>query len=232
MPALSVQLVGECVMTRVSCSSTRPSQRKPIAACIASLFALSAPATTLAALVSNCLDDGSPGTLRSAIAATAEGGTVTFTGLICSTITLAGSGVPSGEIYIGQNSLTIDGTTAPSQVTVDAVSLPRGYYDSRVFKHTGTGTLTVKDLVLTNGYILHSALQSYGGCLSSAGIVVLSNQTTVTKCSTNQVGGYAPRGGAVYVAGNLTLNNSTVSYGTATGITSALGGGVFVKGNL
>jgi hypothetical protein len=215
-------------MTGILLSAIHKSHRKPLAACVASIFALSAPTATLATTVTSCADDGGGGTLRSVIADAAEGGTVDFSGLTCvaSKITLSGSAIP-----IARNSLTIDGSGATTQLTIDASGLPRGYTNSRVFTHSGTGTLTVNDLVLTGGYVYHNNSPSYGGCLSSVGNVTL-NSVTVTKCVTENFGVYTPNGGAVYVSGNLMLQNSTVSYSSATSITSSAGGGVFVKGDL
>ena len=212
-------------------SGLHESRRKQIAACIASVFCLAAPTATLAVTVTSCLDDGGGGTLRSIVTGAAEGATIDFAGLDCTgtsnTITLA-----SSYIRIDQNSLTINGSGAVHPISIDASGLYRGYADSRVFTHVGTGTLTVANLTLENGYILHVGPRSYGGCLWSAGNVTL-NSSTVTSCKITHVGGTTPLGGAIYVKGNLILQHSTVSQGDAEAITgSAQGGGVYVKGNL
>jgi len=211
------------------------SRRKQIAACVASVFCLAAPTATLAVTVTSCFDDGGGGTLRSIVTGAAEGATIDFAGLDCTatsnTITLANQAGIYSSIYISQNNLTIDGSTAPSQLTVSSASLYRGYYNNRVLTHTGTGTLAVKNLTLSNGYILHHGPTSYGGCLWSAGNVTLSS-STVTQCKITHNGGVTPLGGAVYVKGNLTLQHSTISHSSATGSASASGGGVYAKGNL
>jgi hypothetical protein len=217
-----------------SLSALHESRRKRIAACIASIFCLASPTATLAATVTSCLDDGGGGTLRSIVTGAAEGATIDFAGLDCTatsnTITLASA---KSYITIAQNSLTIDGSGAVHPLSIDASGLYRGYISSRVLTHTGTGTLTVKNLTLENGYILHDSLTSYGGCLWSAGNVTLDH-ATVTNCTITHTGGVTPTGGAVYTKGNLTLLNSTVSNSSATGTdnTGASGGGVFVKGDL
>jgi len=211
-------------------SALHESRRKQIAACIASVFCLAAPTVTLAATVTSCLDDGGGGTLRSIVTGAAEGAAIDFAGLDCTAtsnkITLVGS-----YIQVAQNSLTIDGSGAVHPLSIDASGLYRGYADSRVITHVGTGTLGVYNLTLENGYILHVGPTSYGGCLWSAGNVTLSS-ATVTQCEITHNGGVTPLGGAIYVKGNLTLRHSTVSHGSATGSVSAAGGGVYVKGNL
>lgn len=213
-------------MTNATTSANRLS-RKPLARCVAVTFALAAPTATLATTVSSCQDDGTPGTLRSAIAAAAEGGSVDFmAGLACanSKITLIGTAIP-----VARNTLTINGNG--TQLKVDASGLPRNNGNFRVLSHTGSGTLTINGLTLEGGYILNSLDPSYGGCLSSAGNVVL-NQVTVTNCLTKNVGiTYAPTGGAVSVAGNLTLQASVVSQSSTDG-PSAVGGGVYAHGDL
>ena len=119
-------------------SAVHESHRKPLVACIASMFALSAPMSVLAIPttwpVSNCNSSG-PGSLREVIAAatTMSGDTVDLSGLPdlpvpCSTITLT-----VGEIYIDQLNLKIKGPGASkliidgsiklrSRVTVDAIT--------------------------------------------------------------------------------------------------------------
>src|SRR5258706_662917 len=89
---------------------------KPLTACIAALFGLSAP-VAMAVHVTSCLDDGGPGTLRSTIAAAPTGDTVDFDGLICpnSTLTLATGGM---HIPIAQDSPTISALLA-HPVTID-----------------------------------------------------------------------------------------------------------------
>ncbi|HEX3125646.1 MAG TPA: choice-of-anchor Q domain-containing protein [Rhodanobacteraceae bacterium] len=211
-------------------SALHESRRKQIAACIASVFCLAAPTATLAVTVTSCLDDGGGGTLRSIVTGAAEGATVDFAGLDCTAtsnkITLANS-----YIKVNQNSLTIDGSGAVHPLSIDASGLYRGYADSRVLTHVGTGTLAITKLTLENGYILHVGPTSYGGCLWSAGNVTLSS-STVTNCSITHNAALTPLGGAVYVKGNLILQHSTVSQGYATGTANANGGGVYVKGNL
>ena len=192
---------------------------------------MTVPTATLAATVTSCLDDGGPGTLRSIIAVAAEAETVDFAGLDCtavsSTITLSGS-----SILIAQYFLTIEGPGAPPyQLSIDASALPRGFSDSRVFTHGGTGTLTLTNLILKGGYVSQVGPPSFGGCLSSAGNVSM-NAVTVTQCQISHTGGSTPTGGAVFVSGDLAMQNSIVSYSSATGNAKSAGGGVYVSGDL
>jgi hypothetical protein len=137
-------------------SALHESRRKQIAACIASVFCLAAPTATLAVTVTSCLDDGGGGTLRSIVTGAAEGATIDFAGLDCTatsnTITLANQAGIDSSIYFSRNNLTIDGSTAPSQLTVSSAGLYQGYYNNRVLTHTGTGTLAVKNLTLQRLY--------------------------------------------------------------------------------
>jgi len=211
-------------------SASQFGRRNPIAACLATTFALATPVATLAATVTSCLDDGGGGTLRSVIAAAAEGATIDFSvACVPATITLANT-----SIAILQNSLTIDASGAPNQVSVDASALSHPYSDSRVFSHYGNGTLTIKSVDVENGYVMHYSLPSFGGCISSGGNVVLSD-ATVTNCQVVNLGYSQPAlGGGVFANGNLTLQNSTVSYSStnAVGSTKSAGGGVWVYGYL
>jgi hypothetical protein len=57
------------------------SRRKPLAACVAAIFAVSAPAAYAnSVFVTNCNDSGA-GSLRAAVAAAADSDTVDMTGL-------------------------------------------------------------------------------------------------------------------------------------------------------
>jgi len=210
--------------------------RRPLSVCIASVFALAAPAGALAASVTSCLDDGGPGTLRSIIAAAAESETVDLSGLtgpsacLNSTISLAST------ISITQNALTIEGGATNLIIDASGIAPYIGAYgDFRVFQHSGTGTLTVNHLELKGGYVHHTsqAYGTFGGCISSSGNVTLSG-STVTGCLVRNTGSYNPAdGGGVWTSGNLTLNNSTVDFNSAVApSTSARGGGVFVSGTL
>ena len=213
--------------------------QRPIAACVATAFAIASSTSALAGTVTSCLDNG-PGTLRSVIAAAAEGETINFGALNCSTISLDAS-----ALLIQQNSLTIDGAAlvngVASHVTVDASKMPRFgtscYFGScRVFDHHGTGTLTLKNLTATHGSSGNYGTipgGPYGGCIVSRGSVTLE-QVEVSHCSTasttigdKYVG--RPVGGAIAALNDVTLTNSSVTFSATYGYYGARGGGIYAN---
>jgi hypothetical protein len=148
--------------------------------------------TTATAQVTN-LDDAGAGSLRAVIAAAAEGATITFQAGLDGTIALT-----TGQIAIARNNLTIDATGAT--ITID------GQNASRIFNHTGTGTLTVNNLTIQNGRFVR-----FGGGIFSAGAVTVTNST---------ISGNTARGdgGGIRGLNDLTLNGcTTIENNTATG---------------
>ncbi|QBB70422.1 hypothetical protein ELE36_08605 [Pseudolysobacter antarcticus] len=183
------------------------SQRKPLAICIAALFALAAPpAIANIVPVSNCADSGA-GSLRSAIASAVTGDTVSMIGLACSSISLT-----TGAIHILQSDLTV---TAPSsKVTIDH------FYTApsdRILVHNGAGNLILNNLNVTHGYASGSNGAVNGGCIYSAGTLTL-NSSRVTSCRVAVVAGTVndhAQGGGVFSKKGLNLNNSQLSFNTA-----------------
>lgn len=172
--------------------------------------------------VSSCADGGA-GSLRDAVTNASSGDIIDLSTLTCSTISLT-----TGAIATSLDDLTIKGPGA-SHLTIDA----DGSHD-RAIAHFGTGTLTLDDVTVANGYYYGSYIAS-GGCVLSAGTLVLNN-STVTNCYTV---GYISVGGGTYSAGPTTLSNSTlsgnVSYGYDDGTYGrvvALGGGAYSGGLL
>lgn len=213
--------------------------RRPLAAGIATLLLIAAPAAHAADvwIVSSCGDTNTgdlptkTGTLRFAVANAASGDTVDLSGLSCPSSTIS---VSTGEIYVSQADLTIKGPTATT-LTLDGSGLPSGAtgpYNSRIFTHTGTGTLTIQSLRLTGGHVYHTSADypSRGGCLYSAGDVVLTS-ASVVGCSTYSASDTA-RGGGVFAVGNVTLKYSTVSDNTVQSGTTARGGGIRAEGGV
>jgi hypothetical protein len=190
--------------------------RLPLATATALAFALPfnvAAATRI--LVTDCTDSGT-GSLRAAVASASSGAQIDLTKLTCSTITLK-----RGAIEITQDSLSFAGKSQ----TID------GDGKDRVFAHTGTGTLTFSSLKIVGGKF-ESPTEPDGGCIDSAGSVVLSN-VTVSDCQLNSAGTAYSRGAGVFATGALTLTHSTISGNVATADTSsALGAGAYVAGDL
>ena len=165
------------------------------------------PTSAATLTVTNCADDGSAGTLRSVIAAAASGDTIDLGQLSCSTITLT-----QGAVAIAQSDLTLTGPGAASL----AIS---GGNASSLLVHQGAGTLSLHGLALVDG-----RSSTPGGCVYSTGNLD-ATAISVTGCTTAA----APyvSGGGLYVKGDVTLADSTVSdnYGYH-------GGGVWTRGNL
>ena len=153
-----------------------------------------------------------------------SGDLVDLSQLNCSTITLS-----SGQIEIPQNDLYIkysgEGGTPP---TID------GNLSSRIFHHTGTGTLHLVGLTIQQGKYdntnLYDSIPANGGCIYSAGSVYLLG-STVSGCEAKDTRGEDASGGAIYSQLGLTLKDSVVSGNTAASTARfGDGGGVFTHG--
>jgi hypothetical protein len=186
-------------------------------------------------LVTNCLDDGSAGSLRSVITAAADGDTVDLSTLTCSTITLTPA---SGQLSVPQNGLTLVGPTptlAGPALTIDAGQMSRVLFAS----YDG-GTLEIDNLAVANGNYQLDDTVGYlggGGCIQANGGLTLVN-SSVINCSATS--GYV-FGAAISTFGDLTVTNSVVSGNIATATSSAagtetyigvVGGAIYVYGNL
>jgi len=213
---------------------------KPLAACIAALCGLSAStamATGATWDVTDCSDNGGPGTLRSVISAvtTMTGDIVNLSSAPCGTITLAAGNT---AIPVAQANLRIQ-TSGNDHITIDGSALKSGVTSgnaSRIFSHLGTGTLTLQGVTLTGGHVYPLAVSAYGGCIRSAGNVELIN-STVTSCSAQSAAAATSKlkvyGGGIFASGNVTLTGSTVSNNSATSANySVNGAGIFATGNV
>ncbi len=171
-------------------------------------------------VVGNCNDSG-PGSLRDAVANAVSGELVDLSNLNCSTITLT-----SGAIEIPQDNLYLkysgEGGTPP---TIEA------NLSSRVFHHTGSGTLRLVGLTITLGKYdntnVYQPVPASGGCVYSAGSVYLLG-STVSSCTAKDTRGEDAAGGGIFSVHALTLSHSIVSGKSATSTARfAAGGGVF-----
>jgi hypothetical protein len=220
------------------------SRRQPLPAAMALALALSPTFSSAAQTVTNCNDSGS-GSLRGALAAAVESDTINMTTLTCSKITLGTA------LVISRNSLTLNGKG------LQALTISGNNKSFGVLQHTGTGTLSVNNLSLTDGNY------TSGGCIASLGNVALVG-VGMSYCTATGVGGKSVGGavgavhdvtvsssvlrknyatdttssGAVTVGGavagvNITISNSTITNNSATtGGNIAGGGGVYAVGNL
>lgn len=191
----------------------------------------SAPKTQLKALpepqativVQNCNDAGA-GSLRAAVASAANSDTIDLTQLACSTITLT-----TGAIVIGQNNLNIVGPGAGEL----AIS---GNNQSQVLVHTGTGSLSIDDVTVRDGFKYSNADSAYGGCVFSNGSVSISN-AEINGCTalTIDPAGSA-LGGAIFAIGDISVTSSLVSGNAAANkydgqapLAAGNGGGLFTE---
>lgn len=205
-------------------TTTGSNPHRPLAASIAAILMLSAPLAGAATTwtVNTCneanIGSGATGSLRYAAANAISGDTIQIgPGLACSTITLA-----TGAILFPQADITVNG---PGK-TVLTVSGS----DNRVFRHSGSGTLTLKNLSVATGYY-HPAVgvPAYGGCINSNGKVMLDH-VSLHACRATSVQA-AVRGAGVYARDNVYVKYSEVSGNTASSSGSASsnggGGGIF-----
>jgi hypothetical protein len=203
-------------------------RRLTLAVAVATVWGMNVScALASSVFVQNCADDGSPTSLRGAIAAANLDTSIdtvdlsdlpAAAGCTNSSITLT-----MGEIPVSRASLTIKG---PSTIaTINARSL------GRVFGHTGSGTLAVENLDLFNGYAYYKTATTRGGCIYSHGSVYLKN-SEVGYCYARSVNGDA-EGGAIFTMGTTTLSRSKVIESSARSfLGTARGGGVFFFGGL
>lgn len=201
-------------------------RRAPLAACLAAIFCLGASASAVAATtwtVNTCdeanLGTGTIGSLRYAAANAASGDTIDMSTLTCSTISLA-----TGAVFLAQASVTLNGP-GKAALTLSGSS-------DRVLRHIGSGTLSVNDLSVANGY-LHPALgvSASGGCIASNGVVNLS-RVAVHSCRAEAVQG-AVRGGGIYAYAGVFAKYSDITGNVASNSGANVnggGGGIFTYG--
>ena len=160
----------------------------------------------LSALTVTTAADSGAGSLRADIVAAKSGDTINFaSSLKGQTITLT-----SGELLINKG-LTIQGPGA-AQLTIS------GGNASRVFDVTSSRPVVLTGLTISNGYNIKAA---GGGIYEASG-----SNLTVSACTISNCRAY-PAGGAIYNAGTLTVNGSSL-----TGDRAGSGGGISNGGTL
>jgi hypothetical protein len=204
----------------------------PLAASLSLAFGLTTHTHTASAvtlLVTDCTDGSGTGTLRHTIAAAASGDTVLIQSGTCSKIT-----VQTSQISTSVASLTIQGPGA-DQLTIDGAYDLSPHQYHRIFYHSGTGTLTIQGMTLTESKYRGAAFPM-GGCVLSTGSVYLKN-AVVTDCfltPPNTATKYS-RGAGVYATSKVTVKYSTVSNNTIWAVGTgqkAAGVGVYAGNNL
>jgi hypothetical protein len=218
----STQWFGEYAMFDSISPAGMCMRRKPLAACLAAMFCLAAPAAAVAATtwtVNTCdetnVGSGTTGTLRYAAANAVSGDTIDLSTLTCSTISLTTGG--GGAVVLAQADITLVGS-GKAALTIQSSN-------DRVFRHDGLGgTLTVKNLTVANGYLHPSAGASAdGGCIRSNGKVFLDH-AAVRSCRASAVGASA-RGGGVYALSDVIAKYSDITGNVATHTGGGVGGG-------
>ena len=201
-------------------SFARPLPLKPLAACLAALFAVTDSGATPAhpsgaVVVTNCLDSGA-GSLRQAVISGPPGDPIDLTQLTCSQISLT-----SGRIDVNRD-LLIQGP-GPDLLTID------GTHTDRIFNQNGSNVLALYGLKLQRGY----SSSFGGGCVYSKGPLQLNN-TVITSCQVLDFGSSATyAGGGVLVNSSLTMINSSILNNQIySSLGNAIGGGASVSGNV
>lgn len=167
--------------------------------------------------VTNCDDDGGPGTLRSVVAGAMSGAIIDLSELTCSSISLA-----NGAIAVPFETLTLVGPGS-THLSLDANQSYR-----RIIEHSGTGALHIAGLRVSGGW---APTPAYGGCLYSAGSLDLDD-VAVVFCKAVGAPGQPTKGGGIYAAGSLTLHHSVVSGNQSNPDTDGFGGGAFAGDGL
>ncbi|MDQ7825582.1 MAG: right-handed parallel beta-helix repeat-containing protein [Candidatus Eremiobacteraeota bacterium] len=159
-------------------------------------------------------DTGS-GSLREAITNAADGDTINFTdGLGTITLTL-------GELAITGKSITIDGSSSSTPITVDASATT-----SRVFNIGANATVTIKSLIMKGGNVKNDVTNPNGGTIYAD----TSSKLTLTGCTVD--GSTAIQGGGIYAAdgASLKMERCTVSNCVAAAALNGGGGGIYGAG--
>ncbi len=196
--------------------------RRPLAKCIAAMFALAAPeAFANTWTVTSCADHGA-GSLRDIVAAPT---TLSLDTVDVSACSVSGISLTTGAIHVTQDSLFLRG---PS----DGFTTITGYYNGaiendRIINHTGTGNLGLEYLRISYGSIFSSSSNIAGGCVSSQGEVIL-NHTQILDCTAHGTGSATAFGAGIYAKGNLIAKYSQIvgNYSFGRGFS----GGAHVRG--
>jgi hypothetical protein len=215
-------------------SSVHISRRKPLAACVAAIFALSGSAAVHAAtyFVTTCDDSGpNTGTLRLAASQAANNDVIDMTGLSASSPSCNGTAEGFAAFMTVNSTVTIAGgvTINGPGKNAFAVSGLTQTGTGPIFSSAGALTINNLGVKYRSRYISGSA--ALGGCIRTGGDLTLTNVKALS-CNANS-GSSLARGGAAYASGALTATGSDFvnSYVyTKSGL--AGGGAVFGKASV
>ena len=229
-------------MSSRTVSSMHLSRRKPIAAYVAAIFALSAPSLVHAVpfnwQVTNCKDDGTPGTLRwaannanGATADTIDLTTITdFSSCFSNAVGVTGGTVAEAILVGSTISLATGGVTinGPGPANLSVTSGTTTIFSS-------PGDLTINNLTVKYGEPSKSTSYAYGGCIYAHNNVTLTN-VQMGHCYLTNTGG--AKGGAVgtyegaVTMTDVVINSSTVTTTAGTANRGAFGGAVYAFENV
>jgi len=179
-----------------------------IVAC-ALVLATSAPAAAATLTVTSLADDGSPGTLRSQLAAASPGDRIEFA--------VTGSIVLGSSLVVSTSNLTIAGAGR------DLLTLDGGGVDRVVSIASGATAVEIRDLAIENGDV---AGVGDGGGVHNAGGLTLRHVRIANNTANS--------GGGIYSSGTLGLNDVVIE-ANATGLLSggsSRGGGLLNDGGI
>jgi hypothetical protein len=221
-------------MSKTALSNLPHIRRNSLINGIAAVLVLASPIACATSFVTNCNDSGG-GSLRTAISNAAENDIIDMTSLTsaspgCSSSTIT---LSNGSIPAMRNSLTINGPGETVMTVTGAYSTgsANGKGPHRLLRHYGTGTLTINDLTLVNGYTSGSGRNAHGGCVYSTGTVKL-NHVELAFCKAHTTDSVS-RGGAVYSTNGVYLSGATLLFNTvqADSYFESRGGAVYTYGN-
>jgi hypothetical protein len=189
--------------------------------------------------VANCEDDGSAGTLRSAIEGASDGDTIDLTGLACSLIALQNGPLlsPVSNLSIvgpGSDALTIDGSDSfrvlqGAHLEIEGLTIANG----RTSTITAGACVLADSLSLTDTDLVHcvnvSANSALGGAAFVSGDLTMHHSSIVS--SSNAGASYA-MGGAAFAGGAVALYDSTIQGNNVQAGGMAYGGGISANGNI
>jgi len=211
-------------------------RRRPLAASVATLFALAAPQAFAATWhVTSCADSGA-GSLRSIIVNNASSGdTVDFSQLNSTNCPSSTISLTTGAITIGEK-LTLAGPLPPNRRITISGYYNGAYQNDRLINHTmPSSTLYVNNLNFEYSKFSPAAGDAKGACIYSAGSVNLDNVLLFHCQASSSASGTHAKGGGVYAQGNLTMKYSRItgnSVAPMAGAFAPAGGGVYVGGIL
>ncbi|HSE11735.1 MAG TPA: choice-of-anchor Q domain-containing protein, partial [Rudaea sp.] len=180
--------------------------------------------------VTRCDDQNHIGDLRHGVAgAINDGDIVDMSALACPNSRIS---LQLGELATSRNITLLGPGKDQLTITGKYYSSPTTYTTQpyRIIEHTGTGTLTVKNISLANGHEYGSGgVVVAGGCVYSKGSVTLDH-AGVYLCRVSATAADLAAGGGIFADYGVTLRYSSVSGNTAYAGGSE-GGGVATNGD-